>query len=88
MEIILFEVVMWNIVVGLIVKWLGLIEGDLLFCLIVEFYLKDDSLGDFLVIEDYIVVFNWVLFYELGDMVVNVFCVNDFFLGIFVVIDI
>ncbi len=87
-EIIPLEVVMRNVAAGSIAKRLGLNEGDALPRPIVEFYLKDDSLGDPLVTEDHIAAFNWASPYELGDMASMGFRVNDFLSGMFAAINI
>ena len=51
-EIIPLEVVMRNVAAGSLVKRLGLSEGDALPRPLVEFYYKDDALGDPLISED------------------------------------
>lgn len=53
-EIIALEVVTRNIVAGSLSKRLGLPEGTVLESPIVEFYYKDDALGDPLFTEDHI----------------------------------
>lgn len=61
MSIIFLEVVIRNVIVGSFLKWLGMEEGIVFVELIVEFYFKDDDLGDLFVMEDYICVLNVVL---------------------------
>ena len=68
-EIIPLEVVMRNIAAGSLVKRLGLTEGDALPRPLVEFYYKDDALGDPLISEDHIAVFNWCSAEELAEIV-------------------
>jgi phosphoribosylaminoimidazole-succinocarboxamide synthase len=53
-EIVPLEVVVRNVVAGSMAKRLGLVEGTSLEQPIVEFYYKDDALGDPLVTEDHI----------------------------------
>ena len=68
-EIIPLEVVMRNVAAGSLVKRLGLSEGDALPRPLVEFYYKDDALGDPLVSEDHIAVFGWCGEEELAEIV-------------------
>jgi phosphoribosylaminoimidazole-succinocarboxamide synthase len=53
-EIIPLEVVIRNVAAGSFSKRLGVTEGTVLDFPILEFYLKDDELGDPLIIEDHI----------------------------------
>jgi phosphoribosylaminoimidazole-succinocarboxamide synthase len=53
------EVVVRNITTGSIVKRLGIAEGTKLQRPLVEFYYKDDALGDPLVTEDHALLFGW-----------------------------
>ncbi|GAE29482.1 phosphoribosylaminoimidazolesuccinocarboxamide synthase [Alkalihalobacillus hemicellulosilyticus] len=55
-EIIPLEVVVRNVVAGSLSKRLGMEEGTQLQTPIVEFYYKDDDLGDPLVTEDHIAI--------------------------------
>ena len=48
---------------------------------IIEFYYKDDALGDPLVSEEHIVAFNWASHQDLDDMVALALRVNDFMSG-------
>ena len=68
-EIIPLEVVMRNVAAGSLVKRLGLTEGDTLPRPLVEFYYKDDALGDPLISEDHIAVFDWCSEAELAEIV-------------------
>ncbi|MFY7761257.1 phosphoribosylaminoimidazolesuccinocarboxamide synthase, partial [Aquidulcibacter sp.] len=58
-EIIPLEVVVRNVAAGSISKRLGIPEGELLPRSIVEFYYKNDGLGDPIVAEEHITAFNW-----------------------------
>lgn len=82
-EIIPLEVVVRNVAAGSMVKRLGLKEGDALPRPIVEFYLKDDDLGDPLVTEDQVNAFGWANPQEMDDMVNMALRINDFLCGLF-----
>ena len=58
-EIVPLEVVIRNVAAGSLVKRLGLKEGEILPRPLIEFYYKDDELGDPLISEDHIAVFGW-----------------------------
>ena len=82
-EIIPLEVVVRNVAAGSLAKRLGLQEGDALPRSIVEFYYKDDKLGDPMVAEDHITAFNWANPQEIDDMMAYALRVNDFLSGVF-----
>lgn len=82
-EIIPLEVVCRNIAAGSIAKRLGLEEGTSLPRPLVEFYYKDDALGDPLVSEEHINAFNWASSRELDDMIGMGLRVNDLLSGLF-----
>ncbi len=82
-EIIPIEVVVRNIAAGSISKRLGIEEGTPLPRSIVEFYYKDDALGDPLISEDHITAFNWASPMELDEMIAQALRVNDFMVGLF-----
>jgi len=81
-EIIPLEVVVRNIAAGSISKRLGIEEGTQLPRPIVEFYYKDDALGDPLVSEEHIIAFNWASHQDMDDMVALALRVNDFLSGV------
>ncbi|MEM6741260.1 MAG: phosphoribosylaminoimidazolesuccinocarboxamide synthase, partial [Pseudomonadota bacterium] len=81
-EIIPLEVVVRNIAAGTLAKRLGIEEGTALPRPIVEFYLKDDGLGDPLVTEEHILAFGWANQQDLDDMVALALRVNDFLSGV------
>ncbi|RMH40834.1 MAG: phosphoribosylaminoimidazolesuccinocarboxamide synthase [Alphaproteobacteria bacterium] len=81
-EIIPLEVVVRNIAAGSMSKRLGIDEGTQLPRPIVEFYYKDDSLGDPLVTEEHIIAFGWASQQELDDMISLALRVNDFLSGV------
>ena len=80
-EIIPLEVVVRNVAAGTMSKRLGIAEGEPLPRPIVEFYLKDDKLGDPLVSEEHILAFGWAQQQDLDDMVSLALRVNDFLSG-------
>jgi len=82
-EIIPLEIVVRNIAAGSLSKRLGIEEGSRLPCSILEFYLKDDALGDPLVTEEHITCFNWAAPQELDEITQTALRVNDFLSGLF-----
>jgi len=83
-EIIPVEVVVRNFVAGSIAKRLGLEEGMQLPRSIVEFYYKNDELGDPLVSEEHITAFGWSNPAELDEAMQFALRINDFLSGLFV----
>ena len=82
-EIIPLEVVCRNIAAGSLSTRLGLPEGQQLPRSIIEFYYKDDKLGDPMVTEEHITAFNWASTQEIDDMLAMTLRVNDFLSGMF-----
>ncbi|MEI9891178.1 MAG: phosphoribosylaminoimidazolesuccinocarboxamide synthase [Caulobacteraceae bacterium] len=82
-EIIPLEVVCRNIVAGSMATRFGLPEGQALPRSIIEFYYKDDKLGDPLVTEEHITAFNWASTQEIDDMLATTLRVNDYLSGMF-----
>ena len=58
-EIIPLEVVVRNVAAGSLAQRLGIEEGTALPRSIVEFYYKNDELGDPMVTEEHITAFSW-----------------------------
>ncbi|MFD1914359.1 phosphoribosylaminoimidazolesuccinocarboxamide synthase [Halodurantibacterium flavum] len=81
-EMIPLEVVVRNFAAGSLSKRLGLEEGTPLPRPIVEFYYKDDALGDPMVSEEHIIAFGWASQQDLDDMVALGLRVNDFMSGV------
>lgn len=81
-EIIPLEVIVRNFAAGTMAKRLGLDEGTQLPRPVIEFSYKDDSLGDPLVPEDYIMAFNWASQQDLDDIVAIAVRVNDWMSGV------
>jgi len=82
-EIIPVEVVIRNVAAGTMSKRLGIEEGEKLQRPIIEFYYKEDSLGDPIITEEHIQVFNWASQQEMDEIVAMTFRINDFMSGMF-----
>ncbi|NRA30004.1 MAG: phosphoribosylaminoimidazolesuccinocarboxamide synthase [Parvularculaceae bacterium] len=82
-EIIPLEVVVRNVAAGSICKRLGIKEGEALPRSVVEFYYKDDKLGDPMVGEDHITAWGWASPQEIDDMMAYALRVNDYLSGLF-----
>ena len=82
-EIIPLEVIVRNVAAGSMAKRLGMEEGAQLPRPIVEFSYKDDSLGDPLVPEEYVIAFGWANQQDMEDIVSMALRVNDFLSGVF-----
>jgi len=82
-EIIPLEVVVRNVAAGSLSQRLGIEEGTPLPRPIIEFYLKDDKLGDPLVTEEHIIAFNWAAQQDIDDIIALALRVNDFLSGLF-----
>ena len=82
-EIIPLEVVVRNVAAGSLTKRLGLEPGTQLPRSIIEFYYKDDKLGDPMVSEEHITAFNWAATQEIDDMMAMALRVNDYLSGLF-----
>jgi phosphoribosylaminoimidazole-succinocarboxamide synthase len=82
-EIVPLEVVVRNVAAGSISTRLGLEEGTALPRSIIEFYYKNDKLGDPLVTEEHITAFNWASPQEIDEIMALVLRINDFLSGLF-----
>ncbi len=82
-EIIPVEVVIRNVVAGSMAKRLGMKEGTPLPRSVVEFYYKDDDLGDPMITEEHITTFGWAALQEVDDMITMSLRINDFLCGLF-----
>jgi phosphoribosylaminoimidazole-succinocarboxamide synthase len=87
-EIIPLEVVCRNVAAGSLSKRLGMEEGSPLPRSIVEFYYKNDGLGDPMVAEEHITAFNWASTQEIDDMLALTLRVNDYLFGMFAAVGI
>jgi phosphoribosylaminoimidazole-succinocarboxamide synthase len=82
-EIVPLEVVVRNVAAGSLAKRLGIEEGHPLPRSIIEFYFKNDQLGDPMVSEEHITAFNWASPQEIDDMMHMAIRINDFLSGLF-----
>lgn len=82
-EIVPLEVVVRNVAAGSLAKRLGIEEGHPLPRSIIEFYFKNDQLGDPMVSEEHITAFNWASPQEIDDMMHMAIRINDFMSGLF-----
>ena len=87
-EIIPIEVVVRNVAAGSISKRLGIPEGEPLPHTLIEYYFKDDALGDPLIAEEHIACFGWANNEEMQDISSMAIRVNDFLCGMFAAINI
>ena len=83
LEIIPVEVVVRNVAAGSICARLGLEEGAMLNNTLVEFCLKNDSLGDPIIAPEHIFTFGWATPDELEIIVDDTLRINDFLTGLF-----
>src|SRR3546814_393482 len=82
-EIIPLAVVIRNVAAGSLCKRLGVEEGSVLPRTILEYYYKDDALGDPLVTDEHIACFGWASQEELHDLADLAIRINDFLSGLF-----
>ncbi|MCK6417803.1 MAG: phosphoribosylaminoimidazolesuccinocarboxamide synthase [Alphaproteobacteria bacterium] len=82
-EIVPIELVIRNVAAGSLCKRFGVNEGTILGRPLVEFYYKNDALGDPLVNEEHIITFGWADPYELDEMVAMSWRINDYLQGLF-----
>jgi len=87
-EIIPVEVVVRSVAAGSLSKRLGIREGTVLPRSIIEYYFKNDELGDPLVSEEHITAFGWASTRDLDEIVQIALRVNDFLTGLFLGINI
>ena len=82
-EIIPLEVVIRNVAAGSLSQRLGIPEGSPLPRSIIEYYYKNDELGDPMVAEDHITAFEWATPQEIDEMMNMSLRTNDFLSGLF-----
>ncbi|WP_144184029.1 phosphoribosylaminoimidazolesuccinocarboxamide synthase [Elioraea rosea] len=82
-EIIPLEVVVRNVAAGSMSTRLGIPEGTALPRSIIEYYYKNDQLGDPMVAEEHITAFGWASVQDLDDIMALALRVNDFLTGLF-----
>jgi phosphoribosylaminoimidazole-succinocarboxamide synthase len=82
-EIIPIEVVVRNTVAGSLSKRLGMTEGEPLPRSLIEFYYKNDKLGDPMVSDEHITAFGWASPQEIEEIMNLSLRINDFLCGFF-----
>ncbi|MBW8842626.1 MAG: phosphoribosylaminoimidazolesuccinocarboxamide synthase [Sphingomonadales bacterium] len=82
-EIVPIEVVMRNVAAGSLSKRLGIEEGVQLPRTIIEYYYKDDALGDPMITDEHIAAFGWASQEEMHDIADLAIRTNDFLCGLF-----
>ena len=82
-EIIPIEFVVRNIVTGSLTKRLNIEDGTILNKPLIEYYYKNDELGDPLVTREHIDAFGWAASHELDLISEQCLRVNDFLQGMF-----
>ena len=82
-DVIPIEVVVRNFAAGSLVKRLGLEEGTHLPRTLVEYYYKDDELGDPMISDDHITTFGWATLQEIDEASNLALRINDFMCGMF-----
>jgi phosphoribosylaminoimidazole-succinocarboxamide synthase len=81
-EIIPIEVVVRNVVAGSLAKRFGIEEGTALPRSIIEYYYKNDQLGDPMISEEHITAFGWATPQDLDDILNLSLRINDFLTGL------
>ena len=82
-EIVPIEFVVRNIATGSLTKRLGISEGTVLEKPLLEYYLKNDELGDPLISKEHIYSFEWANEKEIKAIDKMSFRINDILQGIF-----
>jgi phosphoribosylaminoimidazole-succinocarboxamide synthase len=82
-EIVPIEVVVRNVAAGSFSQRYGIPEGQALPRSIVEYYYKNDELGDPMVAEEHITAFGWASTQDLDDIMALALRINDFMVGLF-----
>lgn len=82
-EIVPIEIVVRNVAAGTLSQRLGIEEGTQLPRTIIEYYYKDDALGDPMIADEHIACFGWASQEEMNDIADMAIRVNDFLCGLF-----
>jgi phosphoribosylaminoimidazole-succinocarboxamide synthase len=82
-KIIPIEFIVRNIATGSLTKRLGIEDGTVLNQPLIEYCLKDDKLGDPLIAEEHILVFEWASKKEIEKIKKIILRINDFMIGMF-----
>ena len=83
LEMIPLMIVVRNVAAGSFAKRFGVEEGTQLPRSIMEFFHKNDALGDPMVTEEHITAFGWASPQDLDDIVALTLRLNDFLFGLF-----
>jgi phosphoribosylaminoimidazole-succinocarboxamide synthase len=87
-EIIPVGVVVRNVAAGSLSSRLGIAEGTALPRSIIEYYYRNEELGDPMVCEEHITAFGWASTRDLDEMVQIALRTNDFLMGLFLGVNI
>ncbi len=87
-EIVPIEVVVRNTAAGSLSQRLGIEEGTQLPRTIIEYYYKDDALGDPMIADEHIAAFGWASQEEMNDIADMAIRINDFLCGLFAAVGI
>ena len=87
-KILPIEVVVRNITTGSICKRLGVEEGKTLPRPLIEFYYKDDALGDPIITEDHALLFGWATQEDIFEIKKITLRVNDLLKDLFASINV
>ena len=82
-EIIPIEFIVRNIATGSLTKRLGIEDGTVLEEPLIEYCLKNDTLGDPLISKEHIFSFKWATKKEIEKIVKYLYRINDFMVGMF-----
>jgi phosphoribosylaminoimidazole-succinocarboxamide synthase len=82
-EIVPLEVVVRNVAAGSLSERFGIPEGQALPRSILEFYYKNEKLGNPMVTEEHITAFGWASPPDLDDIIALALRINDFLTGLF-----
>src|SRR5688500_19820783 len=82
-EIVPIEVVVRNVAAGTLSTRLGIEGGTQLPRTIIEYYYKDDALGDPMIADEHIACFGWAAQDEMNDIADMAIRGNDFLSGLF-----
>ena len=85
-EIVPIEVIIRNVAAGSICSRLGLAEGEPMPKTLIEFCLKDDSLGDPVIAAEHIDALGLATPFEMDEIVEMSLRINDFLSGVFIAI--
>ena len=85
-EIVPIEVIIRNVAAGSICSRLGLTEGEAMPKTLIEFCLKDDSLGDPVIAAEHIDALGLATPFEMDEIVEMSLRINDFLSGVFIAI--